>query len=390
MKKKLTITLLAITIAVGMTAIASADEGEEDTSVTVDVDEVAQVDVRPSELDFTNPLLEPGQDRQESDGGFEHVEISNIGSVDIQEVTAEATMPTEAPFAVSSEDHNTGNFVTLSTETAETEDYDVELASGSISENTHYLNRVEYAEDNAPEYISTELEEMGDASFTPNNVDVGRFRAGGLEYFYAAYYNDDMTDGSEAVLRIGNAPHTTTELGTVDFTNDGDAYTEYEQSDIGETPGNELDGFYGQITEHNFVVFDPDEGENSEDYDGEELVEDGNAIEDDESPRGELDEDFEREYNLYTHFEDGSDEGHIQRTRFNTQVFDATDDGSDPDRSNEESSGAQTPLIDGSGDDALNPGQNVPINFGVQLPLGTDAEDITQGTVSFVVTADDE
>lgn len=397
-KKQVLAGFLAVVLTLGFAVTTvSAQDDEETTDVNVDIDEVAQVDVRPSALDYTDPALSPGDNREESDGDFEHVEIANIGSVDIEEVTAEATMPTDVPFGEPGDNHDTGNFVTLSTETADQEGYSVGLADGSESTEPHLLNRVEYAEGNPPEYISFEEDEdieFNDAgdTFEPSETKIGRLRAGSLEYFYVAYVNTDATD-NEFNLRIGNAPHTSTQLGSVDFTNDADAdeYTEYlGEDDVGDTPGDELDGYYGQITSQDLVVFDPEEGSNRDDYEGESLIEDGTAIPEGDEPRDSLDEDYVREYNLYAHFEDSAGEGHIQRTRFNTQVFQATDDSSDPDRSDETTTGAQTPLVDGTGDDALNPGQNVPINFGVEVPLGTDASDIDSGIVTFVVTQDDE
>jgi hypothetical protein len=363
------------------------------------VDEQAIVDVRPSSLDYTgggdfptsdNSALAPGESRTISDEGFEHVDISNIGSVNIEEVTAEADMPNATPFAGSDTPHNTGNLITMSTETANSDDYTgtVGVASDSTSQNPHYLTRVEYVEENPPEYIQTQ-DPSTVSGISATNVDVGRFRVGDLEYFFVAYYNDGMIDtGSDYELRIGRAPHTSTVLGTTDFTSSGTNFIDYTSTDVsaGDT-GSSLDGYYGKIENQEFVVFDPDEGSNSDNYTGQNLLaNDGTSDYTSTNFTG----DYVRSYNLFTHFDSGDDNNHIQRTRFNTQVYDATTDGSaDGDRASVDSSAAQRALLSGTGSDALNPGQNVPINIGVQLPQGIDASDINSGIVRFVVTADE-
>ena len=397
MKRKIAITLIAAGLALGMMTSATAQTSEQETEVTVTVDEQAIVDVRPSSLDYTeggdfpetgNSALAPGESRSISDKGFEHIDISNIGSVDIDQVTAEADMPNATPFAGSATPHNTGNLVTLSTATAESNDYtgDVQLAQNSngLSENPHYLTRVEYAEDNPPEYI--QVEQDGDvAGSSTFETDVGRFRVGDLEYFFVAYYQDGMTGStSDYELRIGQAPHTSTTLGTTDFTNSGSNYINYTGTDVNDVTG-DLSGVYGRIENQQFVVFDPDEGSNSDNYTGQNLLAtDGTA----DYTSGDFTGDYVREYNLFTNFDSGDSDNHIQRTRFNTQVYDATTDGTKSgDRATEDTSGAQTPLVR-SGGDPLSPGQNVPINIGVQLPQGIDSDNINSGIVRFVVTQD--
>lgn len=385
-------------LSFGLLTTATALDSEETTDVEVTVDEVAQVDVRPSNLDYTDTALETGELREESDEGFEHVEIENIGTVDIEEVTAESTVPSEQPFGGTSAEHNTGNFVTMSVETAEAGDngdYDVTMADGSTSETPHFLNRVEFAEDNEPQYISVETEEevpgaADETTFDPSDVEVGRIRVGDVEYFFVAYYSGSAgaTD-DEFNLRIGRAPHTSTQLGTVDFTNSNeDGYVEYlGGEDVTEASG-ELAGKYGRVDGQEFLGWDTDAVSDS-DYEGEDILDgDGNVIDSGEEHNlFSATDPYEREYNLYAAFDEGAYQSHIVRTRFNAQVFDV--DNPD-DKGTVTSTSAQTPLITGGSDD-LNPGQNVPINFGVEIPLGVESDaGINTGTVTFVVTQDAE
>ena len=359
--------LLVAVLAVGLAATGAAEESDEETTVDVEVGSVTELDVRPTSLDYTDSEedLEPGDMRTESDLEFEHIEVENIGSNEIGNIWTEANMPTEDPFGDEEASHNTGNFVTVSLATAQDESYGF---GGELSdtEEMHYLNRVEYFEETAPTYIQT-LEEGDEYAGTGDDVntepEVGRFRVGGAEYFFVYFET-----ANDQILLIGDAPHTSTDLGTTDFTNEGDDYSEELLTNSDDET--EITGVY-QVTEQDLVDFDTD----SEDFEGQRLIEDGNENFDDLEIDPEDIDASVREYNLYV----DSNDDFVTRTRFNVEQQNPEEN----ERTALTTSGAQEYFLDASSSsESLQPGENFPINFGVQVPLGVDAGDIDSGSVT--------
>jgi len=383
MKKELTIAFLAVGLTIGMASMATAQQSQ-DTDVDVEISGVTQLDVRPSSLAYTSSgdegALEPGDARTTSDLGFEHIEVENIGSERIGNIYAQGTMHTDQPFGTDTDDdsslvHNTGNFVTVSLETAQSYDF----AGLSDVETKHHLNRVEYVEDNPPTYIQTEESEFEytDGGFDDiASVEVGRFRVGGAEYFFVIY--ELQNDGT--YMAIGNAPHTSTVLGTTDFTNDGEAYSIEELEDDGSASGLSI------INSQDFVSFDTE----SSNYTGQELIDGGDeqfdgatvGDGDDEIDASDIDAEF-RTYNLYS-FEDR----YVVRTKFNIEQ--SSPDGSEWTESTSGTGGQEYILDADNIAETLQPGQNFPIDFGVQVPLGVDQEGIEEGTVTVISETFDE
>lgn len=382
MKKELTIGLLAAALTVGMASMATAQE-EQDTNVEVNISGTTQLDVRPSSLSYGGDevSLEPGDGLTESDLGFEHVEISNIGSERIGSISAEADMPETNPFGTGTADnpHNTGNFVTISTETASGDGYDLGSALYTL-DNPHYLNRVEYAENPAPTYIQRQDEDED---------IVGRLRVGGAEYFYVwvsdSGSNADGDDsGQDWELRIGNTPHTSTDLGTTDFSNDGGDYTTLDSD---EAEDSTVDGA-SYFTGIELLAFAPGN------YDAENDGENGAVLEGDgtnaateviEEADSDVEESDIRTYNLYLDFDTDKDvdENYVARATANTDL--AVPNGGEDDTHGETITNAQQPLLSSNQpENQLQPGQSFPVNFGIELPLGVDQDSITEGTVTFL------
>ena len=373
--------LLVAVLAVGLAATGAAED-EESSEVTVEVSGVTELDVRPSALEYQD--VEPGEDREISENDFEHLEISNIGSENIQEIHAESTMPAVNPFGDSDAEHDTGNFITISTETANDGDYS-DLETGLADESTmHFLNRVEYSETTPPTYITTEDGDIEDSEAGSTVIDggdveeeVGRFRAGGVEYFYVLYHEGGTASEDNFVLRIGDAPHTSTELGTVDFSNDGDdSYTEYTQDDA-----ESADGFsdqYSLLTGQEFVSFDTGDS----DFEGENLVEDG-AVNEEELPES-LEDVQVRQYNLYPYTEDTEgEENHIIRTKFNTEQQSPVGE----DRSDKTNSGSQKAIFSASEpNNQLQPGASFPIDVGIQISQGVDQDGVSSGSMTLIAS----
>ena len=376
MKKELTIGLLTVALTIGLASTVTAQTLEQQSDVDVEVSGVTQLDVRPSSLAYTGSgqgdALEPGESRTVSDNGYEHIEVENIGSERIGTIYAQATMPTEQPFGTLTQDtstdpvHNTGNFVTMSLDTAQS----YSLSGLSEIDEMHHLNRVEYFEDNYPTYIS--VDNVDDdynstgTNYQVEDVSVGRFRVGGADYFFAVYEGS-----SDASLRVGNTPHTSTQLGTTDLSSDGSDYTSYD--DLGTLQA----GDAYRVDNQEFVSFDTSA---SGDYDGSALVSDGSA--DFSSANiSESDSDVDvRNYNLWV----DPTNGYIVRTKFNVEQQ-SPDNGADW-NSSSQTTGAQEYIFDAGGTvgNALQPGQNFPIDFGVQVHLGTDQNAIEEGTVTVI------
>lgn len=392
MRKKLTIGVLAVAVTFGLMTTVSAQDSDQDSDVEVNVSETVQLDARPSTLQYGQDGgqgIEPGALKETSDGGYEHIDIENIGSVPIDQVHAQATMPEESPFGIDGDSENsdnsfdTGNFLIMSTDTADTEYSSLSGVNG-ISQN-HYLNRVEYHEDNPPEYIFTE---DGDIVGTSDNTlvssasttDVGRFRVGEAEYFYALYTgNADGTtdDADEWVMRIGETPHTPDQLGTVDFRNPDNVDGEVDYHEIEANSTNDVSGAdIAQFQSKTFVGFDTS---SSGDFDGQSLL-DGSGV--NSTAEGDVSGTVQRNYNLYI---DGEND-QVMRSSFNIEQQSPDYDGEGTGYiTGEENTGDQQAIFS-SNNDPLEPGMNFPIDVGIQLPNGVDRDRVDTGTITLIAT----
>ena len=393
MKKELTIGLLTVALTVGLASMASAEDIEDqETDVDVTVDTVTQLDVRPSSLSYED--VAPGSEARSSQNGFEHVDIENIGSTRIREIYAQATMPTDQPFGATEDSvlYDTGNFIQLSLETAESQGVSgladsVEQASGSDEYVPHYVNRVEYFEENPPEYITVDEDAGGDDA----EQVIGRFREGDVEYFFQLSQDGagDGTENEEMELRIGRAPHTSTQLGTVDF-EDGDFVAFDEDGDFEQSTG--AGDEYMILDERiRLVSFDTDD----EDYTGDNLLNDDMTI---SSEAENLDNSRVTEYDLFIHPQDGDtgneDSAHILRTSYNTEPVspaELNESGEGSTLDSTEVGSAQQYILDASSaGNQLQPGQNFPVNIGVELPQGVDQNAIENGAVTFFASEGEE
>lgn len=384
MKRQLALTTFAILLTIGMISTATADE---ETDVTVEVDEEVQLDVKPDNLDFTasgpeeESELSPGEQREISDEGFEHIDINNIGSQRLDNIYAEAETPAEQPFGTDGDTvlHNTGNFIALSLETVNTETFRDGLETGvSGQEDFHLLNRVEFFEDNPPEYIQTQEgagdlgDDQGDGESGGINVDpehthVGRIRVGELNYFFVVYEEEttELENPDQVVVAIANTPEAPSEIGTYDFTEDGDDFSVFEASSSSSDIA---------IIDQSQEFVNP-VGVDTEDVAGETLREGDEAV-DTSSLTGESSDYEVRSYNLYNDF---NGNGAMHRTRFNVDV--ESPSGSSYGTNTDQ---AQEYILDSNGnqDEALQPGENFPVDFAVQVPNGVDAEAVDPGTVT--------
>lgn len=373
------------------------DVEDQDTEVGVTVDNVVQLDVRPSEISYSD--VSPGDKEAVTDEDFEHLDVENAGSESIQDVFAESDMPIEQPFGTTVQDvYNTGNFLQMSFETArDSGTYDLgdrlpdevtytDQSGTSVDEEPEaYVNRVEFFEENPPEYIDLE-----DGS----NWNVGRFREGSVEYFFAA--DDDllnMADDNEGELRIGVTPHTPTELGTFDFTDSSSDYVSFDaDTDFSHPDGAGADNQYVVLDGESLqlATFDVD----NSDVDGAEILDDSADIDLGEAD-GNSDVDFSDvrvgEYELFIGDDEGDDQDHALRSSVNYQPGSPAtvdDDANDGERMGYGDGDSTQRIYQGTGEDALQPGQAFPVDISVMLPQGVDSEEITDGEVTFFASAD--
>ena len=348
--------LLVAVLAVGLAATGAAEEDSEESTVDVTVSEEVAVDVRPTDLDFSG--LSPGEVQEESDDGFSAVEVENIGSQAVDRISVAGSTPEENPFGTGDATaYNAGNFVQIATATAE-DGYGLSDDISTANSDFHYITRKEFHEEPAPTYIQTDLENIptevdGDAE---EEVRVGRFRSGEVEHFYAVYHNGEGCDGStnaEASIVVGDTPHTQDQVGTTDFTDDGEDYTVTDVTDV--------DGDEGDIDSSSFG-----------------LVE-GLEIQVDQELTDQIDEDETRLYDALVRCSDAGvdvthDDDQVIRTRYNPDITDESlsDDTTDEIR----------PVLDGD----LEPGQNFPLDLRMEVPSGVaSGDDIENGQLTVFV-----
>jgi hypothetical protein len=358
MKKEIAFTFLLI----GMASAAAAQTTAQDTDINVSVSGTTELDVRPTQLNYTT-ALEPGVQASPSDeeNGYSAVEIENIGSNNISQVYVEASQPTTNPFGTgTTSSYDSGNFVMVNTNSSVNGDYgtaegwDTSLASG-VPQNYHYVNRVEFEDDPIPSYIDLAQSNTPLKFSNPSTLeaDVGRFREGDQWYFYTIYY-DGSTDaaacsGGNSELWVGNDPHTPTATGTTDFTDQSNADVygiESAQGSVGVT--NQSVGL---------------EVENS--TGGTETV----------------------EYDVYTYCDGREDNlGATMRSKFNVDPdfsftpeddISAPSDGDDGSVAILDATGAANPAAEN-----LNPGSYFPLDVTVKLPQGVPAGDIDGGQIT--------
>ena len=365
MNKKLAAAMVAL-LTLGMVGTATAQtlEGDNNVSssdadnvtsegsdITVSVSSTTAIDVKPESLDFSN--LEVGTQTTSgtnSGNSFGSIEIENIGSEYIDRVWAAATNPSSNPFGTGNpNNYDAGNFLQIKPSNSS--------AKSSIIGNTttyNYVNRYEYtnpadSSGDVPSYI---MADSADMSSSPQDVQVGRFRAGNEWYFFTILESSSGTcDGSNtgAVLKVGNTSHTPDQFGTVNFEQSGDDYTTYEIAATSGSYGVATNGPSGEI-----------------------------------GVRLPMGDGGYREYDVLTKCD--TTNPHTVRTRYNPQAGDANDltAGSETgDRTQfllrADSSSPSTMLL---------PGEGLTVDTAIEVPQGVPQGGVQSGSLTFFVTSD--
>ncbi len=348
-----------LTVAVLMfSSTAVAQDATENSTVNVTVTSEIAIDVHPENLNF--PSASVGSQVTTSDRGFTAIEVENIGSEYIDKIWLNATKPSDDPFGTGIPDnYDAANFLQVRPNNQSG------LLTGD-SDDFHYVNRVEFGSTtDYPSYIDVDGQFN---SANPDDVIVGRLRLADEEYFYAIPVGSDGTcdgtstdfDGGSGIIRIGNTSHTSDRLGTVDFDDTADVqssidWTEYSINELSSSD-------YG-IT-----------GAGPDTPNGVNLWKDkGTASE------------VNRTYDLLTICDTSKSAAstpHVVRTRYNPEA------GGADDLTTANSQAAQYILNAGvTTSNMLTPGDGVTIDTAVEVPQGVSEGDVSQGTVTVLVTA---
>ncbi|WEL19274.1 hypothetical protein [Candidatus Nanohalococcus occultus] len=224
------VAALAVVAAVGLVSSATAQEDtlEEAGTVTVDVNNVTAVDLSPNNLAYSG---DPGSvATTETTNGYQGVEIENVGSENITELYFTTSTPDSRPFGSGTAGaYDAGNFIQIKPST--------EITGINGEDDFQYVSRKSFNESNTLSYVKP-ITGQG-------SVRYGRFRAANESFFWmiteaeaGGSSGNYCSGGTGSNLLIGNTPHTPTQTGSVDFTDD----TTYTNYSIGTSSDN-----YGRV-----------------------------------------------------------------------------------------------------------------------------------------------
>ncbi|OYT27179.1 MAG: hypothetical protein B6U97_02225 [Candidatus Altiarchaeales archaeon ex4484_96] len=198
------IPIIVLILAAFQTASAQTVNKTDSLDIIVTVSNLTLVDINPANLTWVN--IPPGTESNSTyaaAGNKEAIQIENIGSTNISNIWFNVTHPSIMPFGSGNRlNYNPANFVIIRRNT---------------SNEWYFIDRLEY---NESELIYLEL--PTGSSSDPNMVH-GRLRSADSEYFWVMNISDGSCNDTQ--FWIGNAPHTQTSTGTVDFTACGDPLT---------------------------------------------------------------------------------------------------------------------------------------------------------------------
>lgn len=267
--------LIAVLVVSGM---ATAQDGSDDAGVDVTVSKVTNVDINPTQLNYgtDDQSLEPRDFKTVSDNNeFPGIQVENSGSNNITQLSVETSEPLSRPFGSGlSEEYDAGNFIKMRPASGASFDLASPGGDGTIGgtvageddangdTNTdqtgyHYAARVDF---NASGSTTGTPQALTYIDVQNADFRYGRFRDGDEEFFWAVETgaggdSDDNICDDGARLRVGNDPHTDSEIGTTDFTNDNSGNygeftlnTEEGSNQFGITDGVELNTSEGNTS----------------------------------------------------------------------------------------------------------------------------------------------
>lgn len=349
------LALLTAAVLMAGTATAQVTENDsEDSSVDVSVSSTIAVDVKPEAFSFSN--AEVGATNSSSDDGFNAIEIENTGSEYINRIWLNTSVPSADPFGTgSAANYDAANFLRVQ-------------PGDDLNGNSQpdlFVNRREYHWTNnasaitgpstfdrdTPEFITapaTEDYTTEGTSTAYDYVEIGAFRNNNERIYYAIPHNGQCDGAGDAVLRVANQSTTSTELGGVDFTDDGDAFVEYT---INQLSGSDY-GVSGAGNSPNGVTLNWS--------------------------------DTDRTYDVLTNCDGDYGQSNTVRTRYNINALGADDVTTDGQASQfllKETDSSNTGNM-------LAPGDLKTVFTGISVPEGVAQGSVGTGTLRVLVTAD--
>ena len=212
----------------GDNALDSGDNLENETAdVDVRVTSKVAIDITPEDLNY--PFVDLGEQETISNESHESVTIVNTGSEAIDRVWVNTSAPQDDPFGESdATQFDAGNFFQINISESAYDKYSA-LNANDAPSSYHYVNRVEYMfqdENEVPNFIVAPNgtgEVTTSTGTAPSEIEKGALRVGGEEYYYVLL--EDPSGGcdgnGDSQLRLAETPFTSSQQGTIDFTDDG-------------------------------------------------------------------------------------------------------------------------------------------------------------------------
>jgi hypothetical protein len=328
--------------------------------VEVRVTSQVAVDITPETLDY--PFVDLGEQELISNESHRSVTVRNTGSEPIDRVWVNASTPSNDPFGDGAGTFEAGNFFQINISESTVNRFSSQTPDPASS--YHYVNRAEYMfqdEDEVPSFIvapngTGEVTIGGSGGGTgtaPSELEIGALRVGGQEYYFTVLEDPSggCTGAGSAEIRIANTPFTSSQEGTIDFTDDGPDqqpidYTVHTISEV--EAGNGIG------------VVNPTNSDSRVDLGS-------------------------REYSLLTSCDTtvADDRENILRTRYNPTASDFDDLA-------ENGGGAQFIFSSSTKANSIQPSQFITLDTGVEVPRGVDQGSMETGTFRLYVTSDNQ
>ena len=208
--KKINAFLLGLLFFVLMQSVSAQSNvnSNKSANVTVTVSAVTMIDIAPATLTY---IVNPGQACgsglsgglcNETGNNYFAIQVSNIGSWNVTQIWFNVSQETASPFAVGAPTYvDPGNFVALST--------------NDTTNDFYFVDRKEYKAVRTIVYLR-DPEGIMPANLTKYNY--GTFHNASQEYYYMIQNASPVCNASAiGWIRIGVQAHTTTAIGSTDF-----------------------------------------------------------------------------------------------------------------------------------------------------------------------------